>query len=96
MALASGADVRARGVHLVGVEVFSFCPNVFTLRANVFSFRRFPPPMCSLSKPMCSVGVDDSFARAAPARRFRGGFGVEIRRGLRAEAVGDGFGVGQH
>ena len=80
MALASDNDVRSRGVHAVGVEVFSFCPNVFTLRANVFSFRPFPPPMCSLFGAMCSVGDYDAFARAAPAWRFEGGFGVEIRR----------------
>ena len=79
-ALASGDDVRVRGVHGVGGEVFSFCPEVFSFRANVFSFCRFPPPMCSISRPMCSVGVDDSSARAAPARRFVGGFGVKIRR----------------
>ena len=30
----SGAE--AAGVHRVGVEVFSFCPNVFTFRADVF------------------------------------------------------------
>jgi hypothetical protein len=89
MVLASGDDARARGVHRVGVEVFNSCP-------NVFSFRRFPRPMCSLFGPMCSVEVDDASARAAKARRRQCGFGVEIRRGLRAEAVGDGFGVGQH
>ena len=84
MALASGDGAGARGVHRVGGDVFSFCPNVFTLRANVFSFRLFPPPMCSLFRPMCSVGVDDALARAAPARRFRGGIGAEIKRHQRA------------
>ncbi len=39
MALASGDDARARGVHGVRGDVFSFRPNVFTFRANVFSFR---------------------------------------------------------
>ena len=39
MALASGDDARARGVHRVRGDVFSFGSNVFTIRADVFIFR---------------------------------------------------------
>lgn len=76
MALASGGDARARGVHRVGVEVFSFCPNVFTLRAKVFSFRRFPPRMCSLSRPMCSVGAVSAWRSGGVTVRRRSGIAL--------------------
>lgn len=89
IAVASGNDARAGGVHRVGVEVFSFCPNVFTFRANAFSFRLFPPQMCS-------VGVDDAFGASGPSAEVRGWYWRGDQAGLCAEAVSDGFGVGNH
>ncbi len=53
MALASGDDARARGVHGVRGDVFSFGPNVFTFRVNVFSFR---PDVFTLQADVFSRG----------------------------------------
>ena len=66
-----------------------FLPECVHFSGQCVQFSPHSAPMCSLFEAMCSVGVDGASARAAPARRFGGGFGVEIRRGLRAEAVGN-------
>ncbi len=84
MALASGDDARARGVHRVRGDVFSFRPNVFTFRANVFSFR---PDVFTLQADVFSRGWR-CLRPGGPSAEVPGRFGVEIRRPQRAGGRG--------